>query len=405
MVETPARRAGRRRDRRGRRLLQLRHQRPHPDDVRLQPRRRRSRMMPAYLEQGLLKRNPFETIDQAGVGELVRIGAERGARPSPASSSASAASTAATPSRSPCSTTPASTTSAARRSACRSPVWRPRRRSSVRPPARRDVTPGATDRRTCSADTVCACGRLIAPTDPARGRAEDGSNFVDLAVEPWHWAVLLGIVLTLLLVDLLVLAPGGPRRQDARGGDRVGRVGLDRPRVLLLVWAWFSGTATTEYLSGYLVEQSLSIDNVFVWAIILSFFAVPGDVPAPGAVLGHLRRARAAGDVHLRRRRADRALRLGALRLRRLLAVHRGAPAAVRRRRPGRSGRRPVPEARQPRRADDAALLAPSRCGFGGVRRDGRAVEVPLRTAQAARARAGTDRHVGHHLHRRLEPL
>ena len=37
-----------------------------------------SRMMPAYLEQGLLKRNPFETIDQTGVGELVRIGAERG---------------------------------------------------------------------------------------------------------------------------------------------------------------------------------------------------------------------------------------------------------------------------------------------------------------------------------------
>jgi pyruvate,orthophosphate dikinase len=37
-----------------------------------------SRMMPAYLEQGLLKRNPFETIDQTGVGELVKIGAMRG---------------------------------------------------------------------------------------------------------------------------------------------------------------------------------------------------------------------------------------------------------------------------------------------------------------------------------------
>jgi pyruvate, orthophosphate dikinase len=37
-----------------------------------------SRMMPAYLEQGLLKRNPFETIDQTGVGELVRIGAKLG---------------------------------------------------------------------------------------------------------------------------------------------------------------------------------------------------------------------------------------------------------------------------------------------------------------------------------------
>ncbi len=37
-----------------------------------------SRMMPAYLEAGLLKRNPFETIDRTGVGELVKIGAQRG---------------------------------------------------------------------------------------------------------------------------------------------------------------------------------------------------------------------------------------------------------------------------------------------------------------------------------------
>ena len=37
-----------------------------------------SRMMPAYLENGLLKRNPFETIDPDGVGELVEIAAQRG---------------------------------------------------------------------------------------------------------------------------------------------------------------------------------------------------------------------------------------------------------------------------------------------------------------------------------------
>ena len=37
-----------------------------------------ARMMPAYLEQGLLRRNPFETIDQTGVGELVEIAVERG---------------------------------------------------------------------------------------------------------------------------------------------------------------------------------------------------------------------------------------------------------------------------------------------------------------------------------------
>jgi pyruvate,orthophosphate dikinase len=40
-------------------------------------------MMPAYLEQGLLKRNPFETIDPGGVGELVKIGAERGRKTKP----------------------------------------------------------------------------------------------------------------------------------------------------------------------------------------------------------------------------------------------------------------------------------------------------------------------------------
>ena len=43
-----------------------------------------SRMMPAYLEQGLLKRNPFDTIDQSGVGDLVKMGAERGRSVKPA---------------------------------------------------------------------------------------------------------------------------------------------------------------------------------------------------------------------------------------------------------------------------------------------------------------------------------
>ena len=35
-------------------------------------------MMPAYLEAGLLKRNPFETMDAGAVGELVKIGSDRG---------------------------------------------------------------------------------------------------------------------------------------------------------------------------------------------------------------------------------------------------------------------------------------------------------------------------------------
>src|SRR6186997_1137618 len=41
------------------------------------------------------------------------------------------------------------------------------------------------------------------------------------------------------------------------------------------MWGLHGGTAAGQYLSGYLIEESLSIDNVFVWAVILTFFAVP----------------------------------------------------------------------------------------------------------------------------------
>ena len=43
---------------------------------------------------------------------------------------------------------------------------------------------------------------------------------------------------------------------------------------LIVLW-WFGGPATAEYISGYLIEKSLSIDNVFVWALIMSYFVVP----------------------------------------------------------------------------------------------------------------------------------
>jgi tellurite resistance protein TerC len=106
------------------------------------------------------------------------------------------------------------------------------------------------------------------------GAASSGS-FVDLAVEPWHWAVLLAVVLGLLLIDLLVLHRRPheikPREAAIETAAWVS-IGLG---FSLVVWWWFGGAATTEYLSGYLVEQSLSIDNVFVWAIILTYFAVP----------------------------------------------------------------------------------------------------------------------------------
>jgi tellurite resistance protein TerC len=42
-----------------------------------------------------------------------------------------------------------------------------------------------------------------------------------------------------------------------------------------LVWWWLGGKAALEFLTGYLVEWSLSMDNVFVFAVIFGYFRVP----------------------------------------------------------------------------------------------------------------------------------
>ena len=79
----PARRADRRRDRRDGRVLQLRHQRPHANRARHEPRRHAARFLPHYAELEIVKKNPFATIDQTGVGELMQIAIEKGRKTRP----------------------------------------------------------------------------------------------------------------------------------------------------------------------------------------------------------------------------------------------------------------------------------------------------------------------------------
>src|SRR4051812_23037047 len=42
-----------------------------------------------------------------------------------------------------------------------------------------------------------------------------------------------------------------------------------------VLWLWQGGAAGREDYAGYLLQRSLSLDNVFVFAVILSYFAVP----------------------------------------------------------------------------------------------------------------------------------
>jgi tellurite resistance protein TerC len=106
--------------------------------------------------------------------------------------------------------------------------------------------------------------------------AEGGSeNFVELDVEAWHWAVLLGLIIALLLVDLLVFHREAHEVSTKEAAiESTVWISIGVAFSLVVLW-WFGGQATTEYFSAYLIEKSLSVDNVFVWALLMSYFAVP----------------------------------------------------------------------------------------------------------------------------------
>ena len=101
------------------------------------------------------------------------------------------------------------------------------------------------------------------------------SSFVALDVRPIWWIGLLVALSVLLLIDLLVVHREShevrTREAAIESAVWIG-IGLFFG---LVVWWGFGGAAAGEYYSGYLIEKSLSVDNVFVWAIILGYFLVP----------------------------------------------------------------------------------------------------------------------------------
>jgi tellurite resistance protein TerC len=92
------------------------------------------------------------------------------------------------------------------------------------------------------------------------------------------------LVIALLVVDFVVLKAQGAHRvgvKEAAGWSMVWVA------VALLFCGWFwwylhgrfprdvANAKTLEYLTGYLIEKSLAVDNVFVWVTLFNFFAVP----------------------------------------------------------------------------------------------------------------------------------
>lgn len=79
----------------------------------------------------------------------------------------------------------------------------------------------------------------------------------------------------LLLVDLLIVhrRPHAIEIKEATI-ESIAWIGLGLGFGGVILW-WQGTAAAGEYLAGYLIEKSLSVDNVFVWAVILNHFSVP----------------------------------------------------------------------------------------------------------------------------------
>ena len=91
----------------------------------------------------------------------------------------------------------------------------------------------------------------------------------------WIWLAFVGIVVALLAFDLGVL-----HRDDREIGVRESLLlsaGYISAALLFGAWVWWylGAQSGIDYYTGFMIEKSLSMDNVFVIALIFGFFAIP----------------------------------------------------------------------------------------------------------------------------------
>lgn len=98
-----------------------------------------------------------------------------------------------------------------------------------------------------------------------------------MSVPFWAWVAVLGFIVAMLAVDLFAHRRAhviGVREAAVWSGIWVAfGVGFGA-----LIWATAGAEFGQQYFAGYLIEKSLAVDNVFVWAIIFTYFAVPREL-------------------------------------------------------------------------------------------------------------------------------
>lgn len=114
---------------------------------------------------------------------------------------------------------------------------------------------------------------------------------------PWLWAGFAGVVVVALLADLVLMRHGGAHKVTFKEALwwSLGWIAL----ALIFnggLWWYLHETAGAamankvglEFLTGYLVEKSLAVDNIFVFLMVMSYFAVPEEQRQRVLVIGVL---------------------------------------------------------------------------------------------------------------------
>jgi tellurite resistance protein TerC len=116
-------------------------------------------------------------------------------------------------------------------------------------------------------------------------RSEKVLSFMETIAPLWLWLVFVGFVLAALFVDFVVLKKQGAHAVGVKEAVNWSLIWVALSFLFngLLWWAVKDGTGSTalanekslEFLTGYLIEKSLAVDNIFVFLLIFSYFAVP----------------------------------------------------------------------------------------------------------------------------------
>jgi tellurite resistance protein TerC len=102
----------------------------------------------------------------------------------------------------------------------------------------------------------------------------DTSHFVDIDVSIGAWAALLAVIFAMLAIDLYRHREAhAPTPREAATESIIWVMcGL---AFSVVIAATYGSAAFGEFISGYLIEKSLSVDNVFVWAMLFATLSIP----------------------------------------------------------------------------------------------------------------------------------